>query len=143
MKRTVYVTLTLLIALAAIRLASNAVSADDAEGEVRRECEDSIAHVTRLWRLPPQDVRRVPASSLRERKSRTVDGETITHHALPDEEAPFCYAYAAQAAPFVLRVEYGWAARGPRMTFGHGGERIVVSLFGKTATVSDRPEWYF
>ncbi|MCU1227364.1 MAG: hypothetical protein JWO97_248 [Acidobacteria bacterium] len=42
---------------------------------------------------------------------------------------PGAAAHVAQAAPFVLKVRYGWAVSGSHMAFGQGSERIVLCIF--------------
>jgi hypothetical protein len=77
------------------------------------------------------------------RKQTTTKGKQVVLQIPPRETPPFCYASAKQAAPFVLRVQYGWAASGSRMAFGQGGEQLVLSVFGKTTMLRDRAAWHF
>jgi hypothetical protein len=142
-KRAGTVAALVMLALAAIGLLSNVISADEVEKGVRDQCESSVAQTTRLWRLQPSAVRRLPPSAIRTRTEVTSEGKRVTFQVPPNERPPFFYAHSKQVAPFVLRVRYGWAVAGDRMAFGHGGEQLVFSLFGFTRTLRDRPEWNF
>lgn len=130
-------------AVCVIGILSNFLSAADVENRVLRDCESSIERVTGHWRLPRATVQHLPESSVRIRASVTDGGERVTYQVPPTERPPFCYAHSRQAAPFILRVRYGWAAAGPRMQFGQGGEQVVLSVFGMTRKISNHIEWAF
>jgi hypothetical protein len=127
----------------ALGLVSNVVWADDVEQQVQKQCEEHIAHVARLWGLPPSKIRRLPPSAIRMGQGTTRDGKRVTFQVPPNEKPPFWYARARHAAPFVLRVQYGWATSGSRMAFGQGGEQLVLSVFGRTTTLRDRADWHY
>lgn len=143
MKQTLGVTSAAIVAVAMIGLLSNLVSTDKVEMSVQKQCEGNIAHVEQRWRLPPREVRRLPPSSIQLRTGATPEGKRLVFQVPPSEKPPFCHAHVKQAAPFILRVQYGWAVSGSRMAFGQGGEQLVLSVFGKTKTLRDRAEWHF
>ena len=142
-KRGTFYVLLVVAVLAAVGLLSNIVSTDDVEKGVQKECEESIDRVARLWQLPPTQVQRLPPSAIQTREGKTSDGRRVNFQVPPREKPPFCYASAKHAAPFILRVQYGWAASGSRMAFGQGGEQLVLSVFGKTKTLRNRADWHF
>lgn len=136
-------TAAIIVAFAAMGLVSNAMSADDVERRGQKQCEQRIEQVARHWKLSPGSVTHLPASSIRMAGSTTPEGNRVRVQLPPTEKPPFCYTHVSQAAPFVLRVQYGWAVSGARMAFGQGGEQLVVSVFGRTKTLRDRPAWHF
>lgn len=142
-KRVLAVAAAAIIVLAIIGLLSNAMSARAVEKHVQKECDSSITQTARLWHLSVRDVRHLPSSSIRMRADVTPKGKRVNFQLPPREQPPFSYAHAEQVAPFVFRVQYGWAVAGSRMTFGQGGEQKVISVFGITKTVRDRPAWNF
>jgi hypothetical protein len=142
LKRTVGTILASGATLSLIGVFSNVLSVDDVEKRVQRQCEESIVQVERLWRLPTREIRRLPSSVIRMRTGTTDTGKHVVFQLPPSEQPPYWYAHVKQAAPFILRVQYGWATNGTRMEFGQGGEQWVLSIFGKPKTLCDRPEWY-
>jgi hypothetical protein len=142
-KRFMSYALLFVAALGGIGVLSNLVSADDVEKRVQSDCEESIAQVARPWRLPVNGMRRLPPSEVPPQKGTTAKGERVVFQAPPSAKPPFYYVSVAHAAPFILRVRYGWAASGSRMAFGQGGEQLVLSVFGVTKTLRDRIEWHY
>ena len=67
----------------------------------------------------------------------------VTFQVPPEVDLPFAYAHARQVAPFLLRVQYGWAIGGERMAFGEGGQKLVFSLFGQSWVIRESPSWQF
>ena len=133
----------LITAVATIGIVSNVVSADGVARLAEKQCEASIEQVARRWELAPSAVRRVPVSSIRTGFATTPEGKRVRVQLRPNERPPFCYAHVVQAAPFILRVQYGWAVTGSRTAFGHGGEQLVISVFGRTKILRDRVAWQF
>lgn len=143
MRRTLRTVVITLAALGLAGLLSNVISKHGVEVEVQKQVESSVSQTARLWHLPMAQVRRLPTSSLRMRTEVTPEGKRITFQIPPADRPPFAYAHAKHLAPFVLRVQYGWAVAGSRMSFGQGGEQIVLTAFGLTKKLRDRPEWSF
>lgn len=141
-KRAAVFTATTIVAIATIGYLSNTTSAGTVEAEIQRECDTRIVQAVNLWRLPSRQIRRLPATAIRTRDVVTPKGARVTMQMLPSEIPPYTYAHAKTVAPFVLKVRYGWAAAEGRLAFGEGGERLVLSVFGLTKQLRDRPDWY-
>src|ERR1700686_2993472 len=109
-KRGLSLLFAVVVALALAGVASNVISQHSIEMQVQRHCESSVVQIGRLWHLPMTTVRTLPRSSIRMRTDVTAEGKRVTFQVPPNEKPPFVYAHATQVAPFILRVQYGWAA---------------------------------
>jgi len=143
MKRPVLTIAVLLIVILVIGTVSNLGSLAAVERDVQRENERNLQRVAALWHLPIGTRRTVPKASLHFRTRRSAEGKAVTFQIPPRVDLPFAYAYAGQVAPFLLRVQYGWAIGGERMAFGEGGQKLVFSLFGRSWVIRKSPSWQF
>ena len=133
-----------IVALGLIGYGSNLVARHTVETHVSKDNEEHIVGLRRLWHLPARKINSVPANAIVFRTEATPDGTTVTFPLPPTTPTPFAFAHARSFAPFVLRVQYGWADGGKRMDFGEGGELFVASAFGTPPVViRRRPSWNF
>jgi hypothetical protein len=142
--KRVGVGLAVLAALFVVGFASNLVARHSVETRVSNDNEEHIAAVRRLWHLPARKINAVPPTAIVFRTDTASDGRIVTFPLPPNTPTPFAFAHARSYAPFVLRVQYGWADGGTRMVFGEGGELFVTSIFGTPPVViRRRPSWNF
>jgi hypothetical protein len=143
MRRILTMSVAVIVVASSVGFLSNLAFAEGVEAQVHKECDANIAQAVVLWRLPIREIRHLPPSAIHMRTEVTAQGKHVTVQAPPSAKPPYSYAHATTVAPFVLRVRYGWAVAGSRMTFGQGGEQFVLSLFGSKTRLLDRPEWHF
>lgn len=111
---------------------------------IAEDNEEHLAAVRRLWHLPARPINAVPAAAVAFRRDTASDGGLVTFPLPPSTPTPFAFAHARSFAPFVLKVQYGWADDSARMAFGEGGEMFVASLFGTPPVIiRRRPSWNF
>ncbi|HET7710722.1 MAG TPA: hypothetical protein VFL80_02225 [Thermoanaerobaculia bacterium] len=127
-----------------IGLVSNHFSHFAVEAFVGQENREHLAAVRRLWRIPERTVHAVPRGEIVMRTDRDQEGQIVTFPLPPRTPTPFVFAHASSFAPFVMKVQYGWADGGTQMSFGEGGEVFVASFFGTyPVIIKKRPAWYF
>jgi hypothetical protein len=143
MKRPALTVAVLLIVILVAGTVSNLAGLAAVERYVQRENETSLHQVAALWHLPVGKRTTVPRASLHFSTRRNADGKVVTFQSPPRADLPFAYAYGRQVAPFLLRVQYGWAIGGKRMAFGEGGQKLVFSLFGRPWVLRRSPSWQF
>lgn len=144
MSRRVTVSLCLAAVIALSGVASNQISRTAVERYVNDGNREHLFSVRRLWHIAPRPINTVPEGAILMRTQRDPEGKLITFPLPPRTPTPFAYAHSASFAPFVMKVQYGWADGGSRMSFGEGGETFVFSFFGlRPFVIKKRPSWYF
>ena len=132
------------VAVALIGFVSNHFACPSIEAFIMRDNREHIVAVRRGWRMPERTVLAVPRGSVVMRTDRDTEGRLVTFPLPPNTPTPFAFAHASHFGPFVMKVRYGWADGGKRMSFGEGGEMFVLSFFGSRPLIlKKRPSWYF
>jgi hypothetical protein len=134
----------LLAATALAGFASNRFACSSVEALVLRDNREHLTSVRRSWRLPERHLNRVQRGGIVMRTERDPEGRLVTLPMPPNTPTPFSFAHASSWVPFVVKVRYGWADGGTRMSFGEGGEMFVASFFGwRSSVLRRKPSWYF
>jgi type II secretory pathway pseudopilin PulG len=130
------------IGIAAVAgLVSNAYSIHEVERQVQRGCVANMTEAARLWGLAVPRPAQLPASAIRIRSEVGRDGAGLAFQVPPASNPPYMYAHAKQIAPFIFRVQYGWALAGAHITLGQGGNQLILSVFRHSKVLRDRREW--
>ena len=143
MKRTAIAIGAIVLGLVIAGYVSNILTRHTVEERVQNQNLVSIEQTARLWHLSLTSPASLHDESILIRIERTPENKRVKLTVPPSAPLPFAYAQARQAAPFLFRVYYGWAVGGKNLSFGEGGEKLVLSVFGSVKSLRTTPHWYF